>query len=1218
MRRHAYHLLCLAMSLLLTIKAWAIPPAITSQPNNATACVAATNVKFIIAASNATSYQWQVDDNGGGGFVNISNGGVYAFATTTSLTLNGVTAGMNGYQFRCIATGPDAPPATSNVVTLTVNSPVSISSQPPASLSICSNASISVGTTGTVTGYQWYGNTGSAWVAISNTGYYTGANSATLNITGITPGPGAYTAYYCDVLGPCNTRRSNITYATINTVPSITAQPANKTACVGYTTNFNVTATGTGAAYQWQISYSGGTLWTNIANNATFSGATTSQLNVNVNASLLNTSYRCVVSGTCSPAANSNAATLTVNSQVAITAQPLNKEICEGVFTFFSITASGTVSSYQWQNYTGSGWVNMADGGLYTGTSTRTLNVTGATVVSNGSLYRCIVTDGACPSGTKVSSVCTLTVKAKTLITAQPVNVAPICSGGNASYSVSAVGDNITYQWHIYDGTQFVPLTNTGVYSGANSATLNITGITASPSAQSHIYRCVVTGSCNTATSNPTTLTVNALPTITSQPADVAICNSYAATFNTTATGTNLSYQWQVSYSNGTLWTNVVNNGTFSGVTTNQLLVSNAATSLNNSMYRCNITGACAPVATTAAAKLTVNTAINISGQPVNRDICEGNYTFFHIGTTGTVSSYQWQQFTTSGWTNMTNGGIYSGVNTATLTLTGANSTYNNTYYRCIVADGACPGGTKVSNVCTLTVKSTVITANPPASVTVCGGTNTSLSVAASGNINSYQWYGNSGTGWVAIANTGYYSGATTATLNITGIMPGAGAYTAYYCVVNGPCVQRKSATTYMTINAPAVITMQPSNKTVCDGFATSFQATTTGSGLTYQWQIANPMDSTGWSNLANDSVYSSTNSSQLVISKTSASLNGKTYRCIISGGCAGNIMTNVVMLTVNTKPVITMHPGNVNACGTNMASFSTMATGSGLVYQWQKLSGSTWVNVMNDTINYSGANTATLHISGITMAMSNTYYRCYVSGSCTPALYTNSASLKVSGANIVSDPSSHSIPATTNTTFSVTATGNGVMYQWQSNTGSGWSSLSNSGNYSGTTTAMMGISNVPLSFNGYQYRCIVSDSCSADTSMAATLTVTPPDTTIPSLTNYTSNSNRSNETINRFNVSGSSQNADGSGLTISGLKLYPNPNNGSFNVTGRYSANTENAKITIVNSLGQIIYTATSTIESGLLYHKIDMDGRLAPGVYIIRIDVNNAPAMMQFNVSR
>ncbi len=49
-----------------------------------------------------------------------------------------------------------------------------------------------------------------------------------------------------------------------------------------------------------------------------------------------------------------------------------------------------------------------------------------------------------------------------------------------------------------------------------------------------------------------------------------------------------------------------------------------------------------------------------------------------------------------------------------------------------------------------------------------------------------------------------------------------------------------------------------------------------------------------------------------------------------------------------------------------------------------------------------------------------------------------------------------------------------GSNYQWQVNSGSGYINLQNSGNYGGTITKTLQLINVPTSFYGYTYRCLV------------------------------------------------------------------------------------------------------------------------------------------------
>lgn len=57
---------------------------------------------------------------------------------------------------------------------------------------------------------------------------------------------------------------------------------------------------------------------------------------------------------------------------------------------------------------------------------------------------------------------------------------------------------------------------------------------------------------------------------------------------------------------------------------------------------------------------------------------------------------------------------------------------------------------------------------------------------------------------------------------------------------------------------------------------------------------------------------------------------------------------------------------------------------------------------------------------------------------------------------------------------FKVTALGI-PEYQWQENTGSGWNDLQNNQTYSGINNDTLTIHDVPLSYNGYTYRCVLS-----------------------------------------------------------------------------------------------------------------------------------------------
>ena len=118
------------------------------------------------------------------------------------------------------------------------------------------------------------------------------------------------------------------------------------------------------------------------------------------------------------------------------------------------------------------------------------------------------------------------------------------------------------------------------------------------------------------------------------------------------------------------------------------------------------VTGAGGYTGTTPGVKLA--TQLNVNTPPVNQTVESGGITSFSVSATATSTTsynagvpdysgpgatnvsagitYQWQENTGAGFANIANGGIYSGVTTATLTLTGVPKVKNGASYRVIVS----------------------------------------------------------------------------------------------------------------------------------------------------------------------------------------------------------------------------------------------------------------------------------------------------------------------------------------------------------------------------------------------------------------------------------------------------------------------------------------------------------------------------------------------------
>ncbi|MBO4676201.1 MAG: leucine-rich repeat protein, partial [Oscillospiraceae bacterium] len=158
---------------------------------------------------------------------------------------------------------------------------------------------------------------------------------------------------YCECCGEELSREHKTIEKLIEPVV-ITTQPANQSVTAGETATFSVAASGTGLSYQWQYSKDGST-WTNK------SGATAASYTVTAKTSYNGMHYRCKVTNE-GGSVYSDPATLTVTvAKPVITTQPANQSVTAGAAATFSIAASGTGLSYQWQySKDGSTWTNKS------------------------------------------------------------------------------------------------------------------------------------------------------------------------------------------------------------------------------------------------------------------------------------------------------------------------------------------------------------------------------------------------------------------------------------------------------------------------------------------------------------------------------------------------------------------------------------------------------------------------------------------------------------------------------------------------------------------------------------------------------------------------------------------------------------------------------------------------------------------------------------------
>ncbi len=654
-----------------------------------------------------------------------------------------------------------------------------------------------------------------------------------------------------------------------------------------------------------------------------------------------------------------------------------------------------------------------------------------------------------------------VTVNATTAITTQPTGTTA-CVGDNVTFTVVATGSNLSYQWK--KGTTNV---------GTDNASYTITGVASADAAD---YTCVVSGDCGNVTSNAATLIVNPTTAITTQPTGTTACVGDNVTFTVVATGSNLSYQWK--------------KGTTNVGTDNASYTITGVASADAADYTCVVSGDCGNV-TSNAATLTVNPTTVITSQPTGTTACVGDNVTFTVVATGSNLSYQWKKGTTN-----------VGTNNASYTITGVVSA-DAADYTCLVS-GDC--GNVTSNTATLTVNPTAVAPSSvsASSSTICEGESTTLTYQA-GSGDTFNWYsGSCGGSLVGSGNnlsvsptstTTYYGrwesscgnstcqsvtvtvntvpslsmsatnascGNTdgTATVSATG---GTGSYSYLWddasaqatatasnlaqgtynvTVTSGACTATGNAT--VNEDGAPTVSVSASQSTICEGETTVLTASGADS---YSWSPATDLDAT-----------------------TGITVNASPTADImytVTGTTAGCSASANVSITVNPITVITSQPISTTVCEGDNITFTVTATGSNLSYQWKK--GTT--NVGTDNASYT--------ITGVVSADAADY-TCVLSGAC-GNVTSNAATLTVNPTTVItSQPTSSTVCEGDNVTFSVTATGSNLSYQWKKGTTN-----------VGADNASYTITGV-ASADAADYTCVVTGDCGTVTSNAATLTVNP------------------------------------------------------------------------------------------------------------------------------
>lgn len=428
-----------------------IPPCqnsqITDQPDDVSVCEGG-NATFTVAATGPSlTYQWQVSTDGGVNYNDIpgatspvlnltgvtgamngnryrnrvdtycdgllsTNGAILTVNTPPSFTTCPANIVVSNDPGQCgavvnypvpVVGGSPAPtlsyshapgtffPKGTTTVTITADNAcgtetctftVTVNDTELPTITCPSNITVTtpVGSCTAVVNYTVTGNDNCPGVTITRTAGPASGSAFPIGTTTIT--------YFATDAGGLTSVPCSFTVTVVDAqLPVISAQPANRTVCLGSNATFSVTSSNA-VSYQWQ-SWNG-SAWTNIG------GATGPTYTINNTTLAMNTnSYRVIVNGLCTPV-TSNHATLYVNNLPTV---QLNPSRSPALLPMQSLNITAVV------NPGGGTFVWYKDGAVLPGANG---NVLSGLTVDDAGVYRVVYTD---PNGcVRTSSDLTVSV----------------------------------------------------------------------------------------------------------------------------------------------------------------------------------------------------------------------------------------------------------------------------------------------------------------------------------------------------------------------------------------------------------------------------------------------------------------------------------------------------------------------------------------------------------------------------------------------------------------------------------------------------------------------------------------------------------------------------------------------------------------------------------------------------------------------------------------
>jgi len=1066
------------------------------------------DVSFPVYVANTTvsnNYLWQRLPAGASIWANLTDADNYRGTASSILTVSNVTLAMSGDKFRCVVTNPSGS-TVSNPATLTALAVV-INSQPLSRPVVAGYpATFNVGASGTDLSYQWEvsADNGATWTTLSDNTTYNGVATRTLVVNKATLAMSGY-EYECSLTSTFGSSLSSSATMTVqsfrmyattsagNVVSLISQSGMVSTLASGFSNLWGVVSDANGNLYVANNGNGTVLLITPTGVVSTFAsglnGPAGLVMDANSNLYVAVPADGSVVKITPAGAMSTFASGFGYPQYLAIDGKGnlYVSNYSEGNVSV--VTPEGMVSTYasgfnnpQGLIFDGSGNLYVADSGNNTvvlvtpagvasvfasglsGPAGLAFDASGILYVANfnGETISTVSPTGIVSPfvSSGLGTLGYLAIVSEPIpptITDQPQNQT-ILPNSSTAFSVGASGasGSNTFQWQRLPAgnSTWINLADSGNYSGTATPTLEVANTAYVMSGDQ--FRCIVTNALGSTTTQPATLYVFVVGVI--QPQSKAVVIGYTTQFKVTANGASIGYQWEISMDQGVTWNVLANDSTYSGVAGSTLTINNTTSAMSAYEYKCILTNSLSSM-TTSPVTLTVQPFRIYMADAINNMVVA-------VAPDGTVSTIASGLYNAEGLAFDANGNLYvanSGL-VSLVTPTGLVSTFAGGFDNPLGLAFDVNGNLYVAN----SGNGTISTVTPAGVVsTFASGFNNPAGLAFDANGNLY--VANTGNGTISIISPAGVVGTFASGLQGPQALMFDGSGDLY--VADGGNLQSSDdeSTTISVISPAGVVS------TFADG-ANSFDEPV---GLTFDVH----------GNLYVTNYFFG----QVWVDAPGGAMSELTYGPYAPTYLA---ITSLWTLPSAIPTIITQPQGQIIAASVSSATFSVAVNGvpGSNTFQWQHLpiGSSTWEN-LTDGGSYNGCTTPTLTVANTTLAMSGDQFQCIVTNAIGSST-TNSASLTVVAATIDIPPQNQSVLASYPATFSVSASGVNLAYQWQVSIDEGvtWTVLANNVNYSGVTSPVLTVNNTTMAMSGYEYACIAKNVAGSATSSPATLTVQP------------------------------------------------------------------------------------------------------------------------------